>query len=339
MRVVRLTGAGAFDLTDEPSPSPAPGETLVRITAVGVCGSDLHWFEESGIGDARLESPLVLGHEFAGIIEDGPRAGRLVAVDPAVVCGHCEYCRGGNPNFCENGRFAGHGVHDGALQELLAWPDECLFEVPDGFTAADAAMLEPLGVGIHAVDLARMRAGASVGVFGCGPIGLLILAVARASGAGLIVATDKLPHRLEAARRYGAHVTIRADEGAVAEAVLEATGGRGLDVAFEAAGANEAVTDAIDSVRSGARVILAGIPSDDQTHFRASTARRKGLTLKLVRRMKHVYPRAIALVSQGLVDVRGIVTHTFPLERTAEAFSVAARREGLKVVVEGPAAH
>jgi L-iditol 2-dehydrogenase len=334
MKAVRLTGAGRLETSDEPMPVASDGEVLIRVTAVGVCGSDLHWFAESGIGDARLEKPLVLGHEFAGEIASGPRKGQLVAVDPAIVCGHCEHCRDGNPNFCENGRFAGHGTHDGALREYLAWPEACLFPVPSHFSAADAAMLEPLGVAIHSVDLGKIRVGASVGVFGCGPIGLLILAVARAAGAGTIVATDRLPHRVEMARAYGATVAVLADGQSERAAAHEATGGRGLDVAFEAAGDDDAVETAIDTVRSGARVVLAGIPSNDETHFVASTARRKGLTLKLVRRMKHVYPRAIELVDRGVVDVRSLVTHHFPLERTAEAFGVAARREGGKVVVE-----
>src|SRR5690606_29296474 len=123
-------------------------------------------------------------------------------VDPAIVCGRCDHCLEGNPNVCEDGRCAGHGRHDGALQEYLAWPEVCLFEVPDGFTAADAALLEPLGVAIHSVDLAKMKPGATVGVFGCGPIGILTLAVARAAGAATIVATDRLPHRVEMARAY-----------------------------------------------------------------------------------------------------------------------------------------
>ncbi|HEX7069407.1 MAG TPA: alcohol dehydrogenase catalytic domain-containing protein, partial [Rhodothermales bacterium] len=266
MKAVRLTGVGTLELREEAMPVPAPGEVLVRVVAVGVCGSDLHWFEESGIGDARLHTPLILGHEFAGEIASGPRTGERVAVDPAIVCGHCEYCRDGNPNFCENGRFAGHGV-DGALREFMAWPEECLFRVPDHFTAADAAMLEPLGVAIHSVDLGKVRVGSSVGVIGCGPIGLFIVAVARAAGAGTIVASDRLPHRVELARRYGATIAVLADGDAERAAARDATGGRGLDVAFEAAGDDDAVTVAIDTVRSGARVVLAGIPSSDETRF------------------------------------------------------------------------
>lgn len=334
MTTARLHARDDLRLHAEDEPEPRPGEALVRVTAVGICGSDLHWFEDGGIGDARLDRPLVLGHEFAGVVERGPGEGRLVAVDPAVPCGVCDFCLEGDPNLCEHVRFAGHGGVDGALRERMAWPTACLFPLPEGFTAEDGAMLEPLGVAIHAVDLGKVRPGATVGVFGCGPIGLLTLQVARAAGATRLVVTDPLPHRLDAARALGATDAFPAD-GSEAAAVLAATGGRGVDVAFEAAGANAAVEAAIDACRPGARVVLIGIPSDDRTAFGASTARRKGLTLKLVRRMKHTYPRAIALVASGHVDVRSLVTHRFTLADAARAFAVARRREGLKVVV-GP---
>lgn len=333
MNVLRLHAGADLRLHDEPTPVPGEGEALVRVTSVGICGSDLHWFEEGGIGDARLDRPLVLGHEFAGVIAEGPRAGQRVAVDPAVPCNACTFCLEGNPNFCAHMHFSGHGPDDGALREYMAWPTRCLFPVPDALSDDDAAMLEPLGVAIHAVDLGKVRAGMTVGVFGCGPIGLLTLQVARAAGATRIVATDPLPHRLAAARAAGATDVVRAEAGAEQAAVWEATEGAGVDVAFEAAGTDEAVATAIEASRPGARVVLIGIPSDDRTSFCASAARRKGLTLKLTRRMKHTYPRAIDLVARGRVDVRTLVTHHFSLDDAPAAFDTARRREGLKVVV------
>ena len=330
MKVVRLHAHGELRIHDEPEPTPMAGEAVVRVKAVGVCGSDLHWFSEGEIGDAKLEHPLVLGHEFAGETEEGQR----VAVDPAIPCGHCEFCEHGHPNLCEYMIFAGHGERDGALREYASFPARCLFPLPDSLSYADGAMLEPLGVAIHAVDLGKLRAGMSVGVFGCGPIGLLILQMARLSGASNIVATDILPHRVEAAKRFGADHAILAEADRGLDAIQAATRGRGVDVAFEAAGEQEAVDDAFATVISGGKIILAGIPAGDRTSFSASTARRKGLTIKMVRRMKHTYPRAIELVSKGLVDVRSLVTHRFPLSETREAFRVAQRRDGLKVIIE-----
>jgi L-iditol 2-dehydrogenase len=304
---------------------------LVRVEAVGLCGSDLHWFEEGSIGGSGLTRPTAPGHELAGTTEDG----RRVAVDPAIPCETCPQCREGHPNLCPTVRFAGHGEDDGGLREWMAWPERCVFTLPDSLSAADGAMLEPLGVALHAVDLAHLRPGMTVGIFGCGPIGLLAVQAARVAGAGRVLATELpgRPHRLEAARRLGAE-PVAADEGREAAALLELTGGNGLDAAIEAAGENAAVDAAVGAVRPGARIVLAGIPGEDRTSFPASTARRKGLTLVLSRRMKHTYPRAIDLASRGLVDLRSLVTHRFPLAEADAAFESASSREGLKVVVE-----
>jgi len=330
MKVIRLHARTDLRLHDEPDPIPGAGEKMLQVKAVGICGSDLHWFAEGGIGDAQLEHPLVLGHEFAGITESGQR----VAVDPAIPCRQCELCQHGHSNLCEQVVFAGHGARDGALREWMAWDERNLFPIPDSLTYTDGAMLEPLGVAIHAVDLAHLKAGMTVGVFGCGAIGLLIVQLARLSGAETIIATDKLVHRVEAACTLGATKAILAEGGSEIQEVMAATGGRGVDIAFEVAGEQEAVEMSFVAVLPGGKVILAGIPANDRTSFPASVARRKGLTIKMVRRMKHTYPRAIELVSRGLVDVRSLVTHRFPLVKAVEAFAVAQRREGIKVIIE-----
>lgn len=324
--VVRLHGVADLRRHVEPVPAPGPGESLVRVTAVGICGSDLHWYTEAGIGDARLDRPLVVGHEFAGVIQGGPGHGRRVAVDPAVPCERCDTCRTGWRNLCPDVRFAGHGGLDGGLRELLAWPTALLHPVPNALSDVDAAMLEPLGVALHAMDLGHLRMGATVAVVGCGPIGLLLVQLARSAGADAVVAVDPLAHRLDAARRYGADTTY-------ADSTDAALDGVHADLVFEVAGSDAAVTASLRAARPGARVVLVGIPDDDRTSFPASLARRKGLTLALSRRMNDVYPRAIRLVERGLVDVTSLVTQELPLERAGEAFAAAAARDGLKVVV------
>lgn len=333
-KVLRLHGAQDLRLHTEPEPVPSSSESLVRVTAVSLCGSDLHWFSEAGIGNVQLTKPLVLGHEFAGVIENGERRGERVAIDPTVPCEVCEFCQEGNPNLCEASRFAGYDKEDGALREYLAWPTRYLHPLPDSLTDADGAMLEPLGVALYAVDLGQVKPGMTVGVFGCGPIGLLILQVARAAGATHLIATDKLAHRLEAARSFGATAVFPAADGEESADVWAATNGRGVEAAFEAAGENAAVETAIAAAKPGGCVVLVGIPADDRTAFTASTARNKELTIKVLRRMKHTYPRAIRLVECGLVDVRSLVTHRFPLAEFDRAFSVAQRREGIKIVIE-----
>jgi len=329
VRVTRLHGLHDLRTAQEVAPEPTAGETLVRVTDVGVCGSDLHWFEEGGIGDARLTRPVVPGHEIAGVAQDGPLAGTPVAVDPAVPCGTCPACASGHRNLCPTVGFAGHGLVDGGLREVMAWPTHLLHPLPPSLSTTDGAVLEPLGVAIHALDLGHVRTAAGIAVVGCGPIGLLLLEAALASGATWALAVDPLPHRRAEGLRRGAALALDPEE--VRERVPDAE----VDVAFELAGNDAAVEQAMRLVRPGGRVVLGGIPGDDHTCFPASLARRKGLTIAMVRRMKEdVYERGMRLVETGRVDVASLVTSRFPLERAQEAFESAVSREGLKVVIQ-----
>jgi L-iditol 2-dehydrogenase len=333
MKALHLHTINDLRLVQTPAPEAADGDSLVKVTAVGICGSDLHWLTEGAIGDEVISQPIILGHEFAGRVAQGELKGRLVAVDPAIPCENCEYCREGNPNLCPDIVFSGQAPYDGALREFVAWPANLLHPLPDSFTAEDGAMLEPLGVAIHTVDLGKVQPGMTVGVYGCGPIGLLTIQMARTAGASRILATDLLPHRLEAARDLGADQVFLASQGVEHTQIMAATRGRGVDVSFETAGEIEAVETAIETCKPGGRVILCGIPAVNRIAFNASSARRKGLTIKMVRRMKHTYPRAIQLVESGQIDVRSIVTHRFPLGEFEDAFKAAQNREGLKVVI------
>jgi len=275
----------------------------------------------------------VPGHEAAGTVAGGPRRGERVAIDPAITCGTCRACRSGYRNLCTRILFAGHGSQDGAMREYLAWPSDLLHPLPEALTGADGAMLEPLGVAIHAADLGHLRLGGSAVVAGCGPIGLLLIQVLRAAGAAWVAAFDPLPHRREAASRLGADLAADPAEARVPADLRELTGD-GVDVAFEMAGTDGAVQLAMMAARPGGRVVLGGIPGDDQTRFQASVARRKGLTIAMVRRMNETYPRAIRLAAAGKIDLRSLLSHRFPLVQAADAFGAAARRDGLKVIVE-----
>jgi L-iditol 2-dehydrogenase len=329
--VARLHGPGDIRVGAEAPPAVrtegAPGEheALVRVTAVGICGSDLHWWAEGAIGDARLAHPLVLGHEGAGVIESGPRAGQRVAIDPAITCGTCRACRDGYRNLCYRIRFAGHGATDGMLRQVMAWPAELLYPLPDSVSDAAGALLEPLGVALCSLDLGHFHLGAAASVAGCGPIGLLLIELLRSAGASRVIAVEPLAHRREAAARRGADLVLSPDEP---------VSGLGVDVAFEVAGNDDGVRIALESVRPGGRVVLAGIPDDDTTTFSASLARRKGLSIAMTRRMNEVYPRAISLAARGAVDLDGLVSRRAPLAAAADAFAAAASRSGLKVIIE-----
>lgn len=331
MHVLRLHGPGDVRLHTEPDPVAEDGETMVRVTAVGLCGSDLHWYEDGAIGGDGLERPLVLGHELGGVIVAGPRAGERVAIEPARSCGHCVECRAGNGNLCTDVRFAGHTLTDGGLRTLLPWPGRLALPVPDTIDPDSVPLLEPLGVALHAVDLAHIRTGMTAGVYGCGPIGLLLIRALRAAGVDRIVATDLLQHRVDAARASGATEARR----------IEGDGGAGdvgtmpqVDVAFEVAGEDDAFMTAVRTVRMGGRVIIVGIPASDAYTIPAGLARRKGLTIVMSRRMKtHHLQRAIELVDRGVISLDGLVTAGYSLRDGPAAFEALASRRGLKVIV------
>lgn len=347
MNAARLHGPRDLrvDRIAVPEP-PGSGEALLRVKTTGICGSDLHSYYDARIGDTVIESPLVIGHEFSAAVEavgteafdgchDPLRPGARVAVDPAQPCGRCAFCDEGHPNLCRRLHFCGTYPDGGSLCEWIVMPARSCHPVPDVIDDTQAALIEPLGVAIHAVDLAKIRVGDTVAILGAGAIGLLILQLARLSGASTVFVSDRFPWRLALAERWGAVPISCAADSAVA-AIAGATGGRGVDVAIEAAWADHSVAEAAETARLGGRLVLVGIPGDDRLAMPHSTARRKGLTIRLCRRMKHIHARAIELVRSGRVDVSSLVSHRFALARAAEAFALnAAYPEGVvKVVID-----
>jgi L-iditol 2-dehydrogenase len=340
----------ARDLRVERVPMPAepgPAQVLLRTSVTSICGSDLHTYLDGRIGDTPLGAPLILGHEFSGIVEqagkeaqdgyDRPlRAEQRVAVDPAVPCHRCEFCEQGHPNLCRRLHFCGLYPDDGSLCEYMVMPARCCFPLPEGLNATEGALLEPLGIALHAVDLARLRVGESVAVLGAGPIGLLILRLVVLSGAIPVAVTDPHPWRLDFARHWGAQAVVSAGRGNPVEAVMDLTRGRGVDVVIEAAWGEETVEQSAEMAGLGGRIVLVGIPREDRLWMRASPARRKGLTIKLSRRMKHAYPRAISLAERQQVDLMALVSHRFPLTEAPEAFALNAeyRDNVIKVAIE-----
>ena len=244
-----------------------------------------------------------------------------VVVDPANPCWRCEMCEQGHPNLCRRLHFCGSYPDHGSLCQWMHIPARTCFPISDSIDDTTGAMLEPLGIAIHTVDLARIRVANSVAILGAGCIGLMILQLARLSGADPIFISDKFPWRLELAQEYGA-IPINCDEVDQAQEVLKATGGRGVDVAIEAAWADHSVQQAAEMLCLGGRMAIAGISENDQLTFQHSTVRRKGLTIRLVRRMKNTYPRAIRLAESGMVDLLSMISHHFPLEKTPEAFAL-----------------
>lgn len=330
MKTVQLYGSRKVQIVEAPGETPGPGEVLLDVTAVGICGSDLHTYLYWEIGDIVPSGPIILGHEAAGVVRalgpgvDTLRVGQRVAIDPAVPCLECERCAGGDPNLCTRLKFIGLWPYQGALRQQMVHPARSCVPVPDNITDVGAALLEPLGVALHAIRLAKIRVGDDVLITGCGAIGLLLIRLAKMAGARHIYASDRHQWRLALASTYGADTVLNADQVGVAGEVQRATSGRGVDVAIESAWVAETANHCVEAARNGGRVVIVGIPVEDAVTFRASPARRKGLTIRLSRRMKHTYPASITLVASGKVDLDTLATHRFPLARAGDALETAA---------------
>jgi L-iditol 2-dehydrogenase len=245
MRAARLHGIRDLRIEELPCPAPGPGEVLLKVASVGVCGSDVHYYVHGRIGSQVVTDPIILGHEFSAWVASpgdgvaGLETGQLVAVDPAISCGRCEPCLQGHPNLCPHVRFCGTPPVDGVFAEYAVMPAENCFPLPEWMDPVQGALLEPLGIALHSVDLAHLRPGGTVAVLGAGPIGLLIAAVARAAGAAEVYMTEPLEYRRRFAADYVADAALDSEQGDVVAVILGRTGGRGVDVAFEAAGAPE----------------------------------------------------------------------------------------------------
>lgn len=327
MLAARLHGPADLRIEEVPYPgAPEVGEVLLRVRSTGICGSDLHPYENGAMGDTMLGAPLILGHEFSGVIEevgDGVKLkiGMRVAVDPAWTCGTCRECVHGHPNLCRHQKFCGLFPNHGSLCEWMRVPARFCHAIPDSISDDEAALLEPLGVALHAINLARIRVGDSVAIIGAGPIGLCALQLAKLAGAGTVYIEERLTWRRELAQKMGAvWLPARAE----------------VDVAIECAWAAESAQVAVDITRPGGVVVLVGIPLEDEITLKHSALRRKGLTLLMCRRMKHVYERTIPLVESGQVDLKSLITHRFPLSQAPEAFRMNARYEDnvVKVMIE-----
>ncbi len=336
-RAALLYGPLDIRIEDMPDEEPGPGELLLDVTAVGICGSDLHSYLSGGIGGTVAVSPLVLGHEAAGrVAKLGPgltgkfSVGQPVAIDPAIHCGECEQCMNGRQHLCTRMQFIGLFPRHGALRRQMVHPAEQCIALPDGMDPITAALLEPLGVALHASRLAKVAVDEDVLVLGCGAIGLLLIQLVRLAGAKRIFAADQHEWRLEMARRFGADFTVNANSGNIVALVNEVTANRGVDVAIESAWVADTADQCLEATRPAGRVVIVGIPAEDVMTMRASTGRRKELSIEMSRRMNHVYSASIALVTRSKINVAALATHRFTLDQSAEALDTAANyRDGV----------
>jgi len=302
-----------------PPPDPGPGEVQVRVAAVGICGSDLHYYLEGGMGDTGCTFPMILGHEPTGRVlrtgagVSGLEAGELAALEPALYCGQCEFCLTGRHNVCKRIRFLSNPGEPGFFREIVNLPAGNLLVLPPGISAEEGTLHEPLAVALNAMKFAAIRPGESAAVFGAGPIGLLAIAMARLCGAGRIYAVDRVPARLDLARRMGADCAIDFSAVEPDEAIRKETGQRGVDAAFEAAGKPESINQCLRVARNAGRVVLIGIPGSVTVPLEFHDMRRKELALFNVRRQNHNSHTAIDLLGRQRLPLGEIVTHARPL--------------------------
>ena len=335
MKAVYLEEIGRLDVREIPIPEPGPRDVLVKMKSVGVCGSDIHYYENGRIGDFVVREPLILGHECAGeVVEAGPEVialqpGDRVAIEPGVPCRHCKHCLSGRYNLCTDVVFLATPPVDGAFCEYVTSPDDFAYKLPDNVSTEAGATIEPLSVGMHAVNLTGVGAGEAVLVLGAGPIGLLAVAAAAAAGAGHITAVDLLPNRLEAAGLMGASRTVNANEEDVAEALRNSA-----DVVLECIGLEQTMAQAIEAAKPGGRIAWIGLAAD-ACNLPFGKAQAKELMITGVFRYANVYQRAVNLLAAGKIDTEAVVTHRFQFPAVAEAMEFAThnRDVALKTIV------
>lgn len=319
---------------------PGPGEVLVRIRAVGICGSDLHWYREGGICGSTARYPQVLGHEPAGEIValgagvHGLQPGQRVAIEPAITCGHCELCLAGRRNNCLYSQFMGSPQLPGLFREYALVPAHNLVPVPDSMDFTEITLIEPVAVIVHVFELSPVRIGDTVAVLGAGPMGLLTAMLTRHAGAARVFIGDRVPERVALASRLGFDA-VEIPRSRFAASVLDQTGGRGVDLAFDCAGASETLNAAIAVTRPGGRLTCIGIPSENSPKVDWFPAFNKELSIQTVKRSNETAHAALHLMAAGAVDP-AIVTHRFELEQTADAFAMLDEYQNgvVKAVIE-----
>lgn len=323
-----MTDVRKFELRDDAMPDIGPGDVGIRVESVGICGSDMHFFEGKAFHIFPDSLPFVLGHECAGVVYAKGSAvrelevGDRVAVEPGVPCGTCEYCQSGRYNLCPKVVFLAVPPHRGALRRYISHPAHKTFKLPDNVSTMEGALIEPLSVGIHAAITGGVSPGASVAILGGGCIGLCTLLAAKAWGASRIIVSDLFGNRLEKAMALGADATVDSSREDTVAKIAELTGGRGADIVFETAGVSATAAQTSAIVGRGGTIVMVGNVFAD-TPFSFRNMYKKEAQLKTVFRYRNTYPLAIGEVARGAIPVREIVTARFDFEHSQQAFELA----------------
>ena len=348
MKAVMLTGLRQMELREVPEPKTEKDtDVLLKIERVGVCGSDVHYYETGRIGSQVVEYPYITGHECSGTVETvgksvtQVKAGDDVVIDPAVCCHDCPQCKLGRENTCYNLRFLGTpGQGPGCLCEYIVMPQESCYPTKGQINLEQAVICEPLAIGAYSVQQAKMPQHANIAILGSGPIGLCTFVSAKAENTNACYMTEKIPERIEVARQAGATWVGNPDEQDVVEEILKQQP-YGVDVAFECAGQQETVDQCIDLLRPGGTLILTGIPRFDRVSMAIDLIRRKEITIVNIRRQNQCTQKAMDLIASGRVDADFMITHHFGIDETQKAFELVAEYQDgvVKAMIQLHSAH
>jgi len=342
MKVAVMLGIGKMGYTERPIPQPGDDEVLVKLEYVGICGSDMHYYETGAIGAYVVKPPFVLGHEPGGVVVEtgknvkGLKIGDRVALEPGKTCGHCRFCREGKYNLCPEVSFFATPPVDGVFQEYVAHPETLCFKLPENVSTLEGALIEPLAVGFHAANQGDAHLGQKAVVFGAGCIGLMSMMACKAKGVTDVYVVDIMQKRLDKALELGATGVINAREEDLLKRTAEITGGEGFDLAIETAGTEITTNQAIQAVRKGSNIVLVGYGKTGYMNVMMSLALDKEVTFKTVFRYRHIYPMAIDAVANGKVDLKGVVTNIFDFSDIQNAMdqSVQDKANIVKSVVK-----
>lgn len=342
MKVAVMNGIGEMGFVEREIPKPAADEVLVKLEYVGICGSDMHYYETGAIGDYVVEPPFVLGHEPGGVVvEVGEnvkhlQVGDRVALEPGKTCGHCEFCKQGKYNLCPDVIFFATPPVDGVFQEYVAHEADLCFKLPDNVSTLEGALIEPLAVGFHAAIQGDAHLGQKAVVMGAGCIGLVSMMALKARGVSEVYVVDIMEKRLDKAMELGATGVINGAKEDVVAKVKELTGGMGADLVVETAGTQITIVQAIHMAKKGSNIVLVGYSKSGEMTLPMSLVLDKELTFKTVFRYRHIYPLAIDAVASGKVNLKGIVTDIFSLDEAQKAmdYSMNNKADIVKAVIK-----
>ncbi len=331
MRAVLLTGIQQFEIMQVPAPEITHDtDVLIKISTVGVCGSDVHYYTSGRIGSQIVQFPFIIGHEASGTVErTGSKVTRLksgqrIAIDPAVSCGRCDQCKVGRENTCRELLFLGcPGQLEGCLCEYIVLHEKCCYPIKETMTFEQATLSEPLAIGVYAVERPKLPMKANAAILGVGPIGMSVFHVLRTKHIGDVYVTDKIEERLKFSKQLNPTWSGNPDRTDIVREISNIEPLL-LDVVYECSGNEEAIGQAIQLLKPGGTLVIVGITEADEISFPIHDLRRKEITIINIRRQVHCTQDAIDLMDRRQVNMGSMATHHFPLEETQKAFDLVA---------------